>query len=49
MTTTAILLFAALLVIVWFIYNQKVTLGVASQESKYSNLNVNSYTTVRRL
>ena len=49
MSLTMVLLFAALLVIVWFIYNQKVKFGVTATESAYTEENTLRYDTVRDL
>ena len=49
MSTTLILLAVALLLLVWFIYNQKVKFGVAAEEANYTPEKTYNYTTVRRL
>ena len=49
MTTTMILLVAAVLLLAWFIYNQKVKFGTATEEQNYSAAKTYNNYTVRYL
>jgi len=49
MSLTLILLAVGLLLLVWFIYNQKVKFGTTTEEQNYSVDKTYNYTTVRRL
>ena len=49
MSITLIILAVGLLLLVWFIYNQKVKFGVAATETSYSVDKVRRYDNVRDL
>jgi hypothetical protein len=49
MTVTTVLLFAAVLLLAWFIYNQKIKTGVTATETAYTEQNVLRYDNVRDL